>query len=231
MRDKANFILNFLNGYHLENWSDFLKTQVTQDYFVKLIDLVSKSYEQNNLFPQKSDLFKCMEILFPTDVKVVIIGQDPYFNDNQANGLAFSVNVKNKLPPSLKNIFKEINFEYGYLRTNPDLSDWSKQGVLLLNTILTVQKYKPLSCANWGWEQFTYNLIEYLLKNNQNIVFICLGKYSQKFVKSLLPNINHYFLFVAHPSPLSANNGFFKSNIFIKTNNYLVKHNKVKVNW
>lgn len=215
---------------NFNDWNNFFEIEIQKDYFLQLWDKVDKNYKDNNLFPQYNDLFKFMQLINPYDVKVIIVGQDPYHNDNQANGLAFAVNLGNKLPPSLANIFKEIKFEYGEVNTSPDLLHWSNQGVLLLNAILTVQKYTPLSCKNWGWEKFTLNLIKYILDNNFNIVIICFGKYAQKFISPLKTD-KHYFLNCVHPSPLSAHNGFFGSNIFKRTNEYLKQHNKKTIEW
>ncbi|MDE5651441.1 MAG: uracil-DNA glycosylase, partial [Ureaplasma sp.] len=140
------------------------------------------------------------------------------------------VNKQIETPPSLKNIFKEIKNEFGEVKTNSDLISWCNQGILLLNTVLTVKKYQTMSCANWGWEKFTYNLISYILKKKNNIVVICLGKHAQSFVKDL-KNDKHCFLSTSHPSPLSAHCGFLGSNIFKKANEYLFENNKEKIIW
>lgn len=206
-------LISFFKQYKLNEWNEFINEQLNYDYFIDLINKVIISYKSDELFPQQSNLFKSLELVAINEVKVIIIGQDPYFNDNQANGLAFSVNQSIMTPPSLRNIFKEIENEFGSVKTKSDLLDWCNQGVLLLNTILTVQKYQPMSCAKWGWEKFTYNLINYVLKKNKNIVVICLGKQAQEFVKNI-NNSNHCFLSTSHPSPLSAHCGFFRKRHF-----------------
>lgn len=219
------------NHYQLEQWKDFLNSETTKPYFIDLWSKVNHYYDQNLLFPKKSDVFKALELCTLKNIKVIIIGQDPYHNDNQANGLAFAVNNDCKLPGSLQNIFKELQIEYDVKPSaNPDLMLWAQQGVLLLNAVLTVIKHQPLSCQNWGWEKFTLNLIKYILDNNNNLVVICFGKYAQKFV-STLEYKNHCFLNCIHPSPLSAHYGFFNSMVFRKTNEYLQLHHQVKIKW
>lgn len=219
------------NKYKLSQWKDFLNSETTKPYFVDLWTKVNSFYEKDLLFPSQENVFRALELSNPTMVKVIIIGQDPYHNFNQANGLAFAVNNDCNLPGSLQNIFKEIELEFGTKHTDPDLISWANQGVLLLNSVLTVIKHKPLSCKDWGWEKFTLNLIKYILDNNKNIVVICFGKYSQKFVSTLDNNKNHYFLHCIHPSPLSAHCGFFKSMVFKKTNEYLQIHHQIKIKW
>ena len=219
-----------MKKFNLSQWNNFFEIETQKDYFLQLWEKVENGYKHNQLFPDYNNLFKSIEFLNPNDIKAIIIGQDPYHNDNQANGLAFAVNQGTKLPPSLKNIFTEIQTEFGELKASSDLMHWSNQGVLLLNTVLTVKKHTPLSCKNWGWEKFTLNLIKYILDNNFNIVVICFGKYAQKFI-STIKNKNHYFINCIHPSPLSAHNGFFNSNVFKKTNEYLEKHNKKSIEW
>ncbi|MDE5617628.1 MAG: uracil-DNA glycosylase [Ureaplasma sp.] len=225
-----NNSITFLNQYKLDEWKEFIDNQINYDYFINLINKVSECYKLDMLFPKQSDLFKALELVSLKNLKVIIIGQDPYFNDNQANGLAFSVNKQIEMPPSLKNIFKEIKNEFGEIKTDSDLISWCNQGVLLLNTILTVKKYQTMSCSKWGWEKFTYNLISYILKKKDNIVVICLGKYAQSFVKELNNN-KHCFLSTSHPSPLSVHCGFLGSNIFKKVNKYLLEKNKEKIIW
>ena len=226
-------ILLDLTQYNLEQWSDFLDDEKKQPYFIKLLNLVSYEYSNNNLFPLKQDLFKALELTNPKNISVIFLGQDPYHNDLQADGLAFSCKNNLKTPKSLLNIFKEINLEFSYKRKNNDLSDWANQNVLLINTILTVVKHQPLSCKNWGWEKFVFNLIKYILDNNKNVVIICLGRYSQNFVSPLVNMFSnkHIFINSAHPSPLSAHRNFFGSNIFKKANDYLKQNNKVEIKW
>lgn len=222
----------FLNYYDLEKWLDFFSSEQTKPYFQSLIKVVNDNYISDNLFPEKENLFRALELTDPQNIAVIIIGQDPYHNYYQADGLAFSSKNCKKTPQSLLNIFKEIELEFGYKRTTSDLSDWAKQNVLLINTILTVMKHQPLSCKNWGWEKFVFNLIKYILDNNKNVVIICLGRYSQNFVSPLAQSNNgHLFLNSGHPSPLSAYKDFFGSNIFKKTNDYLKQNNKNEIKW
>ncbi len=225
-----NNLIHFFKQYKLNEWNEFINEQFNYDYFINLINKVDECYKFDMLFPKKSNLFRAMELVTLSQVKVIIIGQDPYFNDNQANGLAFSVDELVTMPPSLKNIFKEIENEFGKIQTSSNLIKWCEQGVLLLNTILTVKKYQTMSCVKWGWEKFTYNLINYILKKRNNIVVICLGKQAQAFVDGLDKN-NHCFLSTSHPSPLSAHCGFLGSNIFKNANQYLIKNNKEKIIW
>lgn len=225
-----NELTQFFKQYKLNEWSEFFNEQSNYDYFINLIRRVDECYKFNMLFPNKSNLFKALELVPLNQVKVIIIGQDPYFNDNQANGLAFSVDESIVMPPSLKNIFKEIKNEFGDVKSNSSLTGWCEQGVLLLNTILTVKKYQTMSCTKWGWEKFTYNLINYILKKKDNVVVICLGKQAQTFVEGIEKN-NHCFLSTSHPSPLSAHYGFLGSNIFKNANQYLIENNKEKIIW
>lgn len=220
----------FNKNNKLDSWKNFLNSEVTKPYFISLWDKVKDGYSKQMLFPNQGDIFKAIETTALHDIKVIIVGQDPYHNVNQANGLAFAVNDGQVVPGSLKNICKEIKNEYGTMLASTNLLAWANQGVLLLNSILTVVKHQPMSCKDWGWEKFTLNLIKYVLDNNENIVVICFGRYSQKFLADLHYQ-NHYFLNCAHPSPLSAHNGFFNSNVFKKTNEYLQKNNKSVIQW
>lgn len=215
---------------HLTLWKDFFDEESKKDYFNKLTNFVKLGYSRDELFPKSENLFKALELTDPKNIHVIIIGQDPYHNKNQANGLAFAVDDNAKIPPSLVNIFKEIEIEFGEVKSERNLLNLAKQNVLLLNTVLTVKKHVPLSCKDWGWEKFSLNLIKYILDNNQNVVVICFGSYAQQFVKNI-KNDNHYFLYCVHPSPLGAHRGFFNSNVFKETNEYLSKHNKQSIEW
>lgn len=212
------------------SWKKFLNVEVTKPYFSCLWSKVKDGYNKKILFPHQNNIFRAIEITSLDDIKVIIVGQDPYHNIGQSNGLAFAVNDGQTLPGSLKNICKEIVSEYGLMHAKTNLLSWANQGVLLLNSILTVVKHKPMSCKDWGWEKFTLNLIKYVLDNNNHVVVICFGRYSQKFLSDLNYQ-NHCFLNCTHPSPLSAYNGFFNSNIFKKANDYLKKNNKPIIQW
>lgn len=220
----------FNENSKLASWKEFLNNEVVKPYFTSLWTKVKDGYNKQMLFPHQADIFKAIETTALQDIKVIIVGQDPYHNINQANGLAFAVNEGQTPPGSLKNICKEIINEYGSMQATTNLLAWANQGVLLLNSILTVVKHQPMSCKDWGWEKFTLNLIKYVLDNNDHVVVICFGRYSQKFLADLHYQ-NHYFLNCTHPSPLSAHNGFFNSNIFKKVNEYLEKNNKSVIQW
>ena len=194
------------------------------------IDKINTLYENTTVYPCKNDTFNAMKYTSLKNVKVVIIGQDPYHGENQANGLSFSVNENIKLPPSLKNIFKELEHDLGIKRTSGNLKDWAEQGVLLLNSILTVEKDKPLSHENLGWEEYTDNIIQLISKKKEPVIFILWGSFAKK-KKTLITNKNHLVLESVHPSPLSAYRGFFGSKPFSKANNFLEKNNTSKINW
>ena len=215
----------------IQTWDKFFQQEETQEYYINLMKKVNEMYDKDMLFPLKQDLFNAFKYCDFNDLKVVIIGQDPYHNENQSIGLPFSVRPGIKVPPSLKNIFKEIEYEYGYKRTNTDLSDWCKQGVMLINTTLTVIKHQPLSCKNWGWEIFTKHLFEYINDNCSNVCFVCWGNHALSVINQLHLKNNNVIISTTHPSPLSASRGFLKSNVFKKINEFLAEHNKKVINW
>jgi len=181
-------------------------------------------------FPKKENVFRALELTQLNRVRVVIVGQDPYHGEGEANGLAFSVNSGVKIPPSLKNIFAELRYDLAEVRRNSDLSDWATQGVLLLNTVLTVEKDKPSSHKNIGWEFFTQTIIEIINVERDNIVFILWGSHAQKFEK-LIDAQKHCIIKSAHPSPLSSYRGFFGSRPFSKCNDYLTSKQKEAIVW
>lgn len=214
----------------LDSWNSILKDEFDKEYFKIIMQNLEKEYENNIIFPDKSCLFKAFELCSYLDLKVIIIGQDPYHNIGQANGLAFSVNENVKLPPSLKNIFKELKQSTGIDKKSGDLSDWAKQGVLLLNSVLSVRENKPGSNKYLKWEQFTDNVIRKISENNNNLVFLLWGNYAH--TKEQLVNTDkHLILKSTHPSPFSAHRGFFGNNHFIRANNYLKSNNKQEINW
>ena len=207
------------------NWSDFIKSESEKEYYKHL----QKNITNNNvlnIYPKHDDIFNAFKYCSYNNTKVVIIGQDPYHGINQANGLSFSVQKDKKIPPSLNNIFKELYNDVGIIKTSGDLIEWAEQGVLLLNSVLTVYEGCPNSHKGWGWETFTDNVIKQL-NNENNIVFILWGKYAQK--KGELINIEkHKIIKSNHPSPLSANRGgFFETKPFSLCNSYL----SVPINW
>jgi len=213
------------------DWSNFLKDELSKDYFIELTSIIQTQYTTNIVFPEYNDIFRAFNLLSPKDVKVVIIGQDPYHGFNQANGLAFSVYDDCKIPPSLRNIFKELNDDIGCtIPKSGNLIKWALQGVLLINSVLTVVQSKPNSHKGLGWELFTDSIIKKLSLDYENIVFILWGKPSQKKA-TLIDEDKHLVIKSAHPSPLSAYRGFFGSKPFSRTNNYLLRSGKNKIAW
>lgn len=213
-----------------KQWDIVLKDEFNSSYFRKLGLFVKDEYRKKIVFPKYENIFNALRYTDYDSVKVVILGQDPYHGDNEAHGLSFSVTAGVRRPPSLNNIFKELYDDLKIVRTNNDLSDWAKQGVLLLNSIMTVIKDHPLSHKDCGWEIFTDNIIKYLNKREKPIVFILWGSYARS-KKCLITNHRHLIIESAHPSPLSASRGFFGSKPFSKTNNFLEKNGIEKINW
>ena len=215
------------------SWLKILNDEFEKPYMKNLsIFLNSEKKEKNKIiYPPGSKIFNALNLTPFTSVKVIILGQDPYHGQNQANGLSFSVEIGNKIPPSLQNIFKELNSDLNILPSqHGDLSNWAKQGVLLLNTILTVESSKPSSHSNKGWEIFTDKILHSLSSLKENLVFILWGKKAQEKI-SLIDESKHKILKSPHPSPFSANNGFFGSQPFSKTNFFLESKKIDKINW
>ena len=213
-----------------KNWDIVLKDELKKEYFKNLGIFVKNEYKTKICYPQYKDIFNALRYTDYNEVKVVILGQDPYHGEKEAHGLSFSVRDDVKRPPSLNNIFKELESDLGIKKTNNDLTNWAKQGVLLLNSIMSVVKDTPLSHKEKGWEIFTDNIIKKLNEREQPIVFILWGGYA-KSKKKLITNKNHYIVESVHPSPLSAYNGFFGSKPFSKTNNFLISKNIVPIDW
>lgn len=212
-------------------WNSFLSDIVKSNNFIQLNNFIDREYKNRVVYPQYDDIFRAFNLLDPSEVKVVIIGQDPYHGVNQANGLAFSISKNCKIPPSLKNIFKELCDDIGCLYPdNGDLTQWAKEGVLLINSVLTVENSKPNSHKNHGWELFTSNVIENLSHRYKHIAFILWGIPSQK-KETLIDATKHLILKAPHPSPLSSYRGFFGSKPFSKVNQYLKEHSKKEINW
>ena len=206
------------------SWWEKLKPEFEKDYYKKLEKFLEREYQEKTIYPTQENVFNSINQVPLEKVKVVIIGQDPYHEPHQAHGLCFSVENGVELPPSLKNIFKEIESELGIKNTNGNLIKWAKQGVLLLNTVLTVEKGKANSHKNMGWENITAKIIQLVNEQNSPIVFMLWGSQAQAFSR-FLNNPNHLILKSVHPSPLSAYNGFFGCNHFIKANEFLKAHN------
>ena len=228
-------ISSFLTGefmFNIENnWDKIIYKENEKDYFKKLLCFLDEEYRSNTIFPPKEHIFNAFKYTDYENVKVVIIGQDPYHEVNQAHGLAFSVLEGNKYPPSLKNIFKELNSNYNTnYNFNCNLTEWAKQGVFLINNVLTVREHLANSHKNKGWEIFTTNIIKTLNKKETPIIFVLWGN-DAKSKKQYITNPKHYILESAHPSPLSAYNGFFGCNHFKKINELLKLNNIEQIDW
>lgn len=212
-------------------WKGFFEEETKKEYFLNLERFLFKEYQNTKVYPSRENLFNCFRLTNLEDVKVVILGQDPYHQPSQAHGLAFSVQKGVKIPPSLRNIFKEINNDTGaIIPSHGDLTYLAKQGVLLLNTILTVEDSKPLSHQNKGWEIFTNRVIDKLNSSKQPIVFLLWGNNSRK-KKELITNKGHLVLEAPHPSPLSSYHGFFGCKHFSRVNEFLIKNNLKPIDW
>lgn len=213
------------------DWNNVLCEEFDKDYYLKLTSFIKEEYNNYLVFPDKADVFNAFYYTPFHDVKVVIIGQDPYHNENQAHGLCFSVKPEVDIPPSLMNIYKELRDDLGCSIPNHGyLNKWTKQGVFLLNTVLTVRAHEANSHQKKGWEQFTDAVIRVLNTKDEPMVFLLWGRQAiQK--KSMLTNANHLVLESAHPSPLSAYRGFFGSKPFSTTNAYLTQHGLDPIDW
>ena len=211
------------------DWDKVLKKIYDGEYFKLLLLRVQNEYKNKVIFPPKHEVFNAFRLTPFANVKVVIVGQDPYHGVGEANGLSFSVKDGVKLPPSLKNIYKELYDDLGIpIRTSGDLSSWARQGVLMLNSTLTVEKDNANSHSNIGWQQFTDDVIRLIDNNKRDVVFILWGNYARS-KKALIKN--NYIIESAHPSPFSAYNGFFGSKPFSKCNNYLKSKGLEEINW
>ena len=213
------------------NWDKALKEEFEKQFFRDILEFVNEEYAQKTVYPPYDDIFNAFKFTDIDDVKVVILGQDPYHEEGQAHGLAFSTPEGRPIPRSLKNIFKEINAEYGYpIPDSGCLEGWAKQGVFLLNTVLTVEAGNANSHSKCGWQTFTDNVIKILNELEQPIVFLLWGKQAEK-KKEFLDNPNHLVLVTSHPSPFSARRGFLGSNHFKKANEFLRQNNKKEIDW
>ena len=215
------------------SWKDLLAQEAEQPYYKLLETFLERQYMEETVYPKKENIFNALRLTDYDHVKVVILGQDPYHGPNQAHGLSFSVEKGQKLPPSLKNMMKELQQDIGCeIPEHGDLTSWAKQGVLLLNTVLTVQAGKANSHKGQGWEQFTNAIIEHLAKREQPIVFLLWGKPAQS-KRILIERIssNHIILQSPHPSPLSAHRGFFGSKPYSKANEALQSLGQQPIDW
>lgn len=213
-------------------WEDIIDLEKQKDYYKKLKEEIDKRYETTTVFPEKQNIFKAFSLTKLDNLKVVILGQDPYHGFGQAQGLAFSTPANIKNPPSMQNILKEIQSDLGKksICEDGDLTPWAKQGVLLLNTILTVEEAKPKSHHNLGWEVFTDNIIKYISDNCEDTIFILWGSPAISKTK-LIDRKKHHILTAPHPSPLSSYRGFFGCKHFSQTNNILKSLNKETIIW
>lgn len=214
------------------DWEIILRDELNAPYFKDLCKFIENEYLCEKIYPPKEDLFSALKLTSYKDTKAVIIGQDPYHGENQAHGLCFSVKEGVKLPPSLKNIFKETESDLGIKQPENfgDLTGWASQGVLLLNTVLTVRERKPASHKGMGWERFTDRIIVELNKKEKPVVFLLWGSHAIK-KSELITNPLHSKLISVHPSPLSAYNGFFGCKHFSKTNEILRSHGITEIDW
>lgn len=215
------------------SWQTILSEEIQKQYFQDLMKAVDSEYQKNICFPPKELIFAAFNHCSFDDLKVVIIGQDPYHGTGEANGLCFSVNDGVKIPPSLRNIFRELNDDLGtiFLPSSGNLEHWAKQGVLLLNASLSVQKDKPNSHKHLKWNLFTDAVIQKISDEKENIVFLLWGSFAQK-KGSIIDRTKHLVLESGHPSPMSANQGkWFGNKHFSKTNDYLKMNSKLEINW
>ena len=213
------------------SWDNILKEEYKKDYFQDLIEFIKNEYKTKTIYPKQTEVFNAFKYTDFNDVKVVILGQDPYHGPNQAEGLSFSVSDKVLKPPSLQNIFKELESDLKIpFPEHNSLKKWAKQGVLLLNAVLTVEEHKPTSHKDKGWEIFTDDIIKIINKKNTPVVFILWGAYARK-KKELITNSKHLIIESAHPSPFSARNGFFGSKPFSKTNEFLKSQGIEEIDW
>ena len=214
-----------------EEWQKILQPEFDKPYFENLINFVKNEYSSRRIYPRGSNIFRAFDKCLPSQLKVVIIGQDPYHGEGQANGLAFSVNDGITIPPSLRNIFTEIHNELGTeIPTSGNLDRWADQGVLLLNAVLTVRAHEAASHAGKGWEEFTDAVVNVINEHTENTVFMLWGSYAQR-KGAIVDPVRHCVLKCPHPSPFSAHNGFFGCGHFAVANDYLIAHDKTPVVW
>lgn len=212
-------------------WDAVLGEEFEKDYYIKLRAFLKEEYTKYEVYPEMSNIFNALKLTPYEDVKIVILGQDPYHEPGQAHGLCFSVQKGIKIPPSLVNIYKEMKADLGIEPPQDgDLTGWAKSGVLLLNTVLTVRAHEANSHKNKGWEVFTDKVIEVLNQREEPMVFILWGN-NAKTKEKLITNPNHCIIKGAHPSPLSAHNGFWGGEYFSKANEFLIAHGQEPVNW
>jgi uracil-DNA glycosylase len=215
-----------------KTWQNFLKEEFCKPYFIELTEKVKDEYVNHTIYPSGKDIFKAFDLCSLDNCKIILLGQDPYHGPNQAHGLSFSVPKTEKIPPSLDNIYKEICTDLGFdYPEHGNLESWAKQGVLLLNAGLTVRQGEAASHAKIGWQTFTDNVIKKLSNEKENLVFLLWGGFAKKKAKLIDPN-KHLILQTGHPSPLSANRGYwFGNKHFSLANAYLIRKNLEPINW
>lgn len=214
-----------------ESWKNILSSEFSKDYYIKLMDFLDREYGENEIFPPREDVFNALNYTSYEDVKVLILGQDPYHGKDQAHGLSFSVNKGIKIPKSLANIYKELEDDLGcYIPNNGYLKKWSDQGVMLLNTVFTVREKNANSHSRKGWENFSDAIISALNERLDPVIFILWGNNARSKEK-LITNDRHFIISSAHPSPLSSYRGFFGSKPFSKTNDILISLGKEPIDW
>ena len=213
------------------DWDEKLNIIENSNGFQKFLKIIDDKYQRGVVFPPKDYIFNALKLTSYKDTKVVIVGQDPYHGEGEAHGLSFSVQKGIKIPPSLQNIYKELYNDLGIKPSqHGDLTKWARNGVLLLNAVLTVEKDKPASHRNLGWELLTDYIIKLLNEKDEPVVFILWGNFAKE-KKRFITKSQHLVLTSSHPSPFSANNGFFGSKPFSKTNNFLIKNNLKPIDW
>ena len=213
------------------NWDNLLEEEQKKDYFINLIDFLKEEYKHKIIYPKQNEIFNAFRYTSYEAIKVVILGQDPYHGPRQAEGLSFSVSNDVIKPPSLQNIFKELESDLGIpFPEHNSLKPWAKEGVLLLNAVLTVEEHKPASHSKIGWEIFTDSIIKIINQKKTPVVFILWGAFARS-KKSLITNPHHLIIESAHPSPFSARNGFFGSKPFSKTNSSLKEKGLKPIDW
>jgi uracil-DNA glycosylase len=213
------------------DWDEKLKIVWESEGFKKFIRIINNEYKTKTIYPPKNFIFNALKLTPYSNTKVVIVGQDPYHGEGEAHGLSFSVQEGIKIPPSLQNIYKELNDDLGLpIPKTGDLTKWGKEGVLMLNAVLTVEKDKPASHRNLGWERLTDYIIKVLNQKEEPVVFILWGNFAKE-KESLITNPKHYIIKSTHPSPFSARNGFFGSKPFSKTNSFLRENHIKEIDW
>jgi uracil-DNA glycosylase len=224
-----------MSSYYHESWKEILEKEFSSNYFKTISNHLKNEYKHQTIYPKKEDVFKAFLLTPLTKTKVVILGQDPYHGPGQAMGLSFSVPKTEKIPPSLKNIYKELAKDHELLREfniplHGSLESWATQGVLLLNAVLTVRANQPGSHKDIGWNFFSDNIIKHLSENCENLVFMLWGNFAKTKIQ-LIDSNKHLVLTAAHPSPFSASNGFFGCQHFSKANKYFRLNKNSEINW